>query len=388
MGKFKLPSLDDVPSTPDYEQDDSSVFNSIDTDESLIDLNDPDEEADYTDEEDYDTFNDDVSDDTIAQFKEITGTINAVKINESNNSTAIQFDSVEEGLVYLQDNEVNYIAEKNMFARVLVDTENVGKTKTGITVYQSIELTPIDNVPFIEESVPEEREVKNNKLSFPDKIRKAIDDVKSELRGESSENEDDSDDEAALQEDDNEKRPKKKNKKKPSSIKLLYLTIADFLLSIIMKFIQLLSRIPLLGKIFKLLEKLEPLFKFITRLWLLILIMIVFLFTNLVPKVFNSDTDSNLISIEKDEITLTIDDVKYTDGTINLNAKNSSNIFADFYLTAEVKERKAIPFLGKKSTCKSDFTVLGIDEKKEITLKCDSNFKDTKMKNIDIVLDN
>lgn len=392
MGKFELPSLDDMDSKNEdiYENDEPSVFNSTESDDSLIDLNDPDEEDLFSEEDFYE------DDDTIAKFKELVGIINAVKINDKSESTAIQLDSKTEGLVYLQDSEINHIAEKGLTVKVTVDTENAGVTKTGIPVYQLIELVPLGRALTNNNDENESNEIKQPsskkpKLSITDKIKNAISEVKKELNDNNNDTSSNSDDNEDLydDEDNSEELPKKSNKnKRPNPIKLLYLTIADFLLSLIMNIIEFLSRIPLIGKVFSLLNKLEPIFKIITRLWLPIVVLILFFVTNSFVLKPNPNYNKDESIVKVDNISIEVQDTAYKDGKITLSGTNHSKVYADFYFTAELKEEKAIPFLGKKSKCKSDYTVLGINETKQFSLRCDTKLDKAKIKNIDIVLDN
>lgn len=392
MGKFELPSLDDMDSKNEdiYENDEPSVFNSTESDDSLIDLNDPDEEDLFSEEDFYE------DDDTIAKFKELVGIINAVKINDKSESTAIQLDSETEGLVYLQDSEINHIAEKGLTVKVTVDTENAGVTKTGIPVYQLIELVPLGRALTNNNDENESNEIKQPsskkpKLSITDKIKNAISEVKKELNDNNNDTSSNSDDNEDLydDEDNSEELPKKSNKnKRPNPIKLLYLTIADFLLSLIMNIIGFLSRIPLIGKVFSLLNKLEPIFKIITRLWLPIVVLILFFVTNSFVLKPNPNYNKDESIVKVDNISIEVQDTAYKDGKITLSGTNHSKVYADFYFTAELKEEKAIPFLGKKSKCKSDYTVLGINETKQFSLRCDTKLDKAKIKNIDIVLDN
>lgn len=404
MSKFELPSLESISNDEPEVNDDSSVFNHPDTDESLIDFNDPYEDENEDIQDDMFGESDFEDDDTVAKFKELKGQIIAIKVNEETSSTAMQLQTNSEGLVYLQEEEVNFLVEKGMQVNAIVDTENTGTTRSGIKVYQTIEVIPTDSQPVSNDTESEptskSKSKKRSKSPLGDKIKNAIKEVKMELKGNGdSPSRNSSDDDHEGQEDDvsddyqdepgDNKKNKSRRKRRKNPVVLMYVTIADFLLSLIMGIVNILSSIPLIGKLFALIKILEPLFKLITRLWLPLLIALVILLgrgISLKDIPDNGKSDETLIA--KGDSKIAVSNEVYSEGNVTLTGTNKGDTYADFYFTAEVNEDKTIPFLGKSTKCISEYSVLGIDESRTYILKCDDNLSKAKIKNIDIVLDN
>ena len=92
--------------------------------------------------------------------------------------------------------------------------------------------------------------------------------------------------------------------------------------------------------------------------------------------------------LTKENTSIIITNQKYEAGEMKATVKNNGTIVADFYLTSTIKEKKKIPFLGEKTSCKSNFTVIDINDEKTLTFKCDIPLKEAKIKNIDISLNN
>lgn len=412
MSDFKLPDLGSLPDLDELESkplhskvDDEPLGLEDAQEDSLIDLEDEDnyeeESSDnesisyYEEEEEEEEYEDEL------ESGELEGTVIDVKLNMENEITVVKLETDTKGIVYLKIPYIEELVEKGKRISAQYEEEQNSATKTGIPIFVGYGIVVLDSQPIWTKKKKDSRssDKPRAKKSFFDKLKSAVNEVKGELNGNKDdtndyEDEENEDPKEINREKENE-RPKNKKRqgKKGSPIITLYLTIADLIYSFIMGVINFLSKIPLLGRLLGILKFLDPVIKFLSRLWLLFLILFIWagtsLFTNLIDKSQNENVipESSEV-LKKDNISIIVKSKDLKGDMITVNLQNSSEIYADFYLTATIKEKSFIPFLGKKSECIGQVIVLGIEEEKTGTLKCDAKFDEAKIKNLDINIDN
>lgn len=393
--KFELPDLDEVLSNDD------SNFNV--SNDHLIDLED-------------EFLSDTLNEEELIELelegppsKVIKGMVVGNKVNNGVTVIKIQdIPSKNESIIQIpfEDPSIN-----NVNISVTVEEQPIGFTKSNLGIYSLIEINSISDIrESIDDSNSQSNEVKtksNNSItSF---FSNAISAVKSELNGEfddTSSNEDNNkeDTKKETSEDKEARKPKRnKNNSLIQGIKSIYSTIAEFILSIIMTIISFLSKIPIIGLIFNLLNKLTFFFKFLCYMWLPILLLFTYSGFNFIygiidikhntedtiNKITNNDNelpeDANKLTFE--DTSIYIYNEKITDNHLSVDIKNNSSMYANFYLIAELKE-KGLPFFSKRINCTGPTTVLGINETTEYIFICESSEKNLKVKSIDIIVEN
>lgn len=411
MGNFELPSLGDLDNKAKAPA--SSPPPLIEEEglgEELIDINDLEDE--YVEEqEDNSDFYEEISNETETPLSEIIkGTVVDVKFsNEDEELTVVKLEVDYAGLVYLRIPYLEYAIKQGMTISSQVDPDETAETSTGILVYVGYDINilsmPGNEKPIIKEDVPSSKpKSKKNKgnESIIDKIKNALAEAKSELKNPNKE--DDKDYENEYDEDPEEQEPeqeerkpkdKKNNKpKKKSGIVTLYKTIANIIYSFIMKIIEFLGKIPLIGRVLGLLKVIGPVIKFLSLLWLPILIVILWGSTSLFAGMLNKTPSSTPDSVDrpKDSIVLKKDDTEimvtkqtYDKGTVTVEFQNTGEMYADFYFELGIKEKK---LFGKKGDCLGPITVSAPSSKAKSVLKCDIKPDEAKLKGIDITVNN
>lgn len=417
MSKFKLPSIlesSDEPSEkpegfPSLVEDESlyptsvidPIMEEIDVD-SIIEEIDVDsvthEEEDPFIEETFELDDEmiDEEDATSHGVGKVTGVVQDVKIDMSEELTVIKLET-NDGIVYLRIPYVEYAAEKGFLISSEYDEDETTVSKSGVTVYESFNITVIsvDGQKAVEEKKPlRKKERKNNGISSW--FKNAIDAVKDEAGSSRKDDTDDYEDSYSEDDydDDEDIKPKERDKKgsrKPKNKRRgIYSSIANVIYSVIMGAVGFLSKVPIVGRIVSILNLLDPVIKFLSMLWLPILLLFLWggvsTVTNIVDKVSNSSSSSiKGDKLSNEEVKLVVTNKKYSNGEVNVDFVNTSDYYVDFYFTGEIKEKG---FNGDVIECKSPVSVLPPDEKSSVTLKCDSNPKDAKIKRIDIALSN
>lgn len=412
MSDFKLPDLGSLPDLDELESkplhskiDDEPLGLKDAQEDSLIDLEDEDnyeeESSDnesisyYEEEEEEEEYEDEL------ESGELEGTVIDVKLNMENEITVVKLETDTKGIVYLKIPYIEELVEKGKRISAQYEEEQNSATKTGIPIFIGYGIVVLDSRPIWkkEKKDPRSSDRPKTKKSFFDKLKSAANEVKGELNGNKDDTNDYEDEENEdLKETNREKeneRPKneKRQGKKKSPIITLYLAIADLIYSFIMGVINFLSKIPLLGRLLGILKFLDPVIKFLSRLWLLFVILFIWVGTSLFTNLIDKSQNENVIPessevLKKDNISIIVKSKELKGDMITVDLQNSSEIYADFYLTATIKEKSFIPFLGKKSECIGQVIVLGIEEEKPGTLKCDAKFDKAKIKNLDINIDN
>lgn len=317
---------------------------------------------------------------------DVVGVIEGVRVNKEKELTAIKFRRDDDGeLIYLQEDQMNPLLNGE---RVVASINLDSKTTNGknIAVYDAISVIPVSIMNENDDYEEPNDEVKPP--SNPKGLKGILQAIKAEYaskgQGQPSQPDEDTEEEADEDEENPEPiKPKLQKKGRNASKRNLYIIVADFLYDTTMSILNSLSKIPLIGKVFALLKSLDGIFKLLSRLWLIILIVIILLTTGLINKV-KGKVDGTTLS--KGNVTLQVTKPIYADNKITMKVKNTSKVYADFYLTSNV--RSGLPLIGKKTTCESEFTVLSLDQEKEITLVCKSPQKQAKVTNTDIQLNN
>ncbi len=442
MGGFKLPSLENVgDSTPkeirktNSEGIDDSMFDDIESiskevksantiqntdsslskprpslalgdlgdeedNEDLEELKDIDEEVDLEpidDEENRltDRIEDQnnellFADDSIeSETEDIIGIVKGTKISSTLQETGVRLLRLDTNeLIYIHEDQINPLEkESEVIATVITSSER--RNSSGLVVYDAVSIVESQQVTEDSDTNAtgvEESPKKNNWLN---NIIKSIKDEYATKGGDKAKNDSPENEEA--ENDPNEEADDVQDKREPvrrpkrEKRKNIYILISDLIYSAIMIVLNTLSKIPLIGRLFAILLAFNGVFKIISRLWLLILLFFVFLFGGL-KMIMPKSTEGTVLTKENTSIIIT--NQKYEAGEMKATVKNNGTIVADFYLTSTIKEKKKIPFLGEKTSCKSNFTVIDINDEKTLTFKCDIPLKEAKIKNIDISLNN
>lgn len=432
MSGFGLPSLDEItppeetkaPSTvrtveePSLEEvsdelqdlsDEDLGLDVEDFDGELPDVNEDEEDLAYFErigDEDLEdepteipepTFEEEVEevkDDTVADFGKLTGVIQKVRVGNDKDKTDFQLRTDDGEVVYLKEDEANYGIRQGDRVVATVDLEDVGATKTGVAVYTAI-MVELSALAAAEEEAVEEETPKASKKSKKGKgpgPKKAggLAGIVAAIKDELNEGKKDRGDYEEEPEEE-EERPKKAKKTKPAkgkgggALKELYLTVADFILEAWKAGIGFLSALPLVGKVFGLLKALTPIIKLVSRLWGLIVLLIIYLILSPIggaDKADKVDVGENERLIETEEVSLVTTGETFADGQLKLTVVNKGDIYADTALSAKIKEDKFL--FGKKSDCDSGFFMLAPGEKRELSLKCGVKMEHAKVKSIDI----
>ena len=372
----------------DEEDEDIDDLEELDDDgiQDLYDLEDEDDEEDEElDEEDT---TEELPYKTVPVglgVVDVVGVIEGVRVNKEKELTAIKFRRDDDGeLIYLQEDQMNPLLNGE---RVVASINLDSKTTNGknIAVYDAISVIPVSIMNENDDYEEPNDEVKPP--SNPKGLKGILQAIKAEYaskgQGQPSQPDEDTEEADEDEEDPEPIKPKLQKKGRNASKRNLYIIVADFLYDTTMSILNSLSKIPLIGKVFALLKSLDGIFKLLSRLWLIILIVIILLTTGLVNKV-KGKVDGTTLS--KGNVTLQVTKPIYADNKITMKVKNTSKVYADFYLTSNV--RSGLPLIGKKTTCESEFTVLSLDQEKEITLVCKSPQKQAKVTNTDIQLNN
>lgn len=380
MGKFELPPLDDKltkNTETSFNSDDINSFTEEDND-NLIDIEEPYDIEDSADE----------NIESSAELSLLMGTVIETKVNDNDDLTIIKLKKDMVETVYIQLDKANHELKSGQNILVEYNPEFTNETKTGIPVFsaESIEIDDdtvnyVNPVEDLDSDANTDDEPVDN--SIKGKINNAIAAVKAELANSknSSPEDEEKDDEDSEPEEEEEKKPKEKKKRKSKKKgKNLYIRIADWLYTIITKGISIIGRLPLIGRILRVLGLLNPIIKFITRLWLPILIIIAFLLFKPTDKIPQQN------EIIKDDTSILILNSEIKNDQITLEIKNNSNLYADFYFTATVKQKSWNPFSKKTTECISPIIVLGIDEETTTTLTCDVALDNAELQNSDIVI--
>lgn len=358
-------------------------------------ISDEEDEPDEIPEPTFENELDEVKDDTVADFGKLTGVIQKVRVGNDKDKTDFQLRTDDGEVVYLKEDEANYGIRQGDRVVATVDLEDVEATKTGVAVYTAImvELAALAAAAEEEEEVEAPKATKKSKKGKGPGPKKAggLAGIVAAIKEELNEGKKDRGDYEEEQPEEEEERPKKAKKTKPAkdkgggALKGLYLTVANFILEAWKAGIGFLSALPLIGKVFGLLKSLTPLIKVVTRLWGLIVLLIIYLILSPIggaDKADKVDVGDNERLIETEEVSLVTKDETFADGQLKLTIVNKGDTYADTALRAKIKEDKFL--FGKKTDCDSGFFMLAPGEKRELSLKCEMKMEHAKVKSIDI----
>lgn len=431
---FKLPNLDGPSENDTLPHETNGLIqesNHEEHSEVLIDLNSGDEDLEELYDEEYEDFTGE-GEFSSSPEEIVQGMVIDTKVNTTNNVTVIKL-KVEEELIYLRINYLINDSSRGDLLTASVDSESVTRTKSGILAFDVIEVLEIEpnsNDEIFKEATGKEepkeikpkqqkkkKEKKPNKEpkdGFFAKVSKAIQEMKDEMASDKEFIDSDSDYEDDSQNNEKEEKENEKPKKKSSKgnkrrnplrfLFDLYLKVANLIFSGIKNFNSLMSNIPIIGIPFKLLNKINIVFRWISYLWLIIILLIFNISLSfLIPtkpsfinkpqkqsqvKQDKNTKDKTIKTLKNGDVSLSQNSVTFGDGEVIVNITNSSIGYADFYLTTTAKEKSLIPFVGKKTVCTSPTTVLNVNETKDISLKCGEKIDIKKTSKVDIIIDN
>lgn len=368
-----LPDLDELTSADDNNSLEFDDFNESLDSEDLIELNDDDFEID--EELDYTETN------SSAFPRLVNGEI--IDIQKIEKASLVTITGVD-NKTYIIKTKVSEANQMKMsdLVEVFINEEPVLENDNWLfTDYELINVSPNSSLNQIKEQNPfnskTEKPANQSKLGFFEKI-------KNEIKNELNENKNHPErfnDEINEEESKNDTPQKeKKSKKKKLNKKNFYVLISNKIYDFILSFLKKLSNIPIIGKLFTLLSKFSFILKLISYLWLIWIILVVMFILSLfggkqneVETLTTGETKIEILSKEIDS------------NEIRLKVKNDSSIYANFYLEAKVKDKNVIPFFGKTVECKSEITVLNIDEQKDIIIKCPIEDKKSTIKELSLI---
>lgn len=196
------------------------------------------------------------------------------------------------------------------------------------------------------------------------------------------ENEDFTDVPEPVEEEEINEKPQKKKKKKKKNyifdfiIRFIRMIIrfnsriGNFLYHIWTFIVDFLSELPYVGKVFKILYYLNPIFKFLFKFWLIFLLFIVFF------------VGRGLFFAEK--LPITIKDKDYSVQIVNIQQKdknslslsiNNSSDLQNYTFDIYGESYEGIPFISKKIMCSSTLQTFSTEQTLSIDLICDGNVK-------------
>lgn len=177
-------------------------------------------------------------------------------------------------------------------------------------------------------------------------------------------------------ENDNEnKKDDKKNKKNDkkgffSKISSIYIKISDFILKIITSFLGFLSKIPLIGRLFRLLSSFSMVWKIIARLFPLVVVLLIFF------AIWNSSVPKNQPIEMPDNGSAVIEKTTYSNGRIKATIHNTGDIIVNVKPTFTIWTNqisinpKSWVVPEKSLTCSSDYVPIDIGNEKTIDIQC------------------
>lgn len=322
----------------------------------------------------------------------LEGIVKKEQLNKPDN--AYVFATID-GNVFVKTGEQRLLVNKKYRLTV---SDKVSKTGKGVSVYELIdsqliesptepEDTPVNppaSSPVDEDnSKPSPPRGPKERSSFFGKI---FDEVKGELKGEYPNNEltDEAPEEPEDNEDslDDEKENTRGPKTPPKKRFKWYFKIADFVLKIWTAIIKFFGSIPIIGRLFRLLMKLNKIWYCLSRIWPILIIAIFFLFTH-----GPANKPAGEQAFRADSATVVVKSKEYKNGAIKMTLKNEGPTVADFLPEATVKKKSMIPFLGKKYACKGEVTVLGLNQSKDVILTCSTNKERVNINNVNLKFD-
>lgn len=352
-------------------------------------------------------------------------------------------------IVLIRDDDINLQVSEGDIIQAKVDEDDSITTDGGAKAYEAyfVDITKhkvdedfvVNDVTVSDSSLQSKQGKGDGRFSFKESIKAAIAAVKEEsLQSKNFDDDNDFEDDYYADnyedEDKNEKgnnndggRGKRSNNRgNPFKWLInLYKKIAMIIFNVIMKPIKWLSDIPIIGFIFKLVDKLSGVIKFIAYLWLPILIFILIGMGKLVlpsadtPKdivenvtstgkdavesgkdKLNNDKNEEKTKNKKDKkdkgaadlsknepnnepakIDVNVGELK-TGKTPTIELSNDGNVYADVY--ADITLNKKGMF-SKSNKCTTETTLIPPKSKKSVTIKCDNPIESSKIKKFDII---
>lgn len=183
--------------------------------------------------------------------------------------------------------------------------------------------------------------------------------------------------------DDEPEQPKKNKMSIINTILAFNNRVGDAIYAGTSAFFGIFRGIPLLGRFLSLLTIIGPIWRIICRLWLIIIILLVFLFSGH----GGSNSTKNEV-LKSGQTQVQIVNYSHSSKTISVKVKNTGNIYDYYHLKATVYKKSFIPFYHPHFSCVGPIESTDLTKETTTQLKCTAPIQKVKRITFDIVSDN